>query len=75
MSLQTVAIKVDLETAHKLALLPNRSEFIRKALAAALRPRCPLCAGTGKLPSWHPLGAAFSNDLHTTEARPKPGMG
>ncbi len=29
--------------------IPNRSEFIRSAIQAALESTCPLCRGTGML--------------------------
>src|SRR5262249_51216338 len=42
-----VAFKVEEELAELLNQLPNKSAFIRKAIAAQLGMACPLCAGTG----------------------------
>jgi len=44
-----IAFKVDSDLAHALEGVPNRSEFIRLAVLAALDSRCPLCRGTGVL--------------------------
>jgi len=41
--------KTDKEMADRLQQIPNRSEFIRKALIAAFKQCCPLCQGTGTL--------------------------
>jgi hypothetical protein len=45
-----VAFKVEEELAEILDQLPNKSEFIRKAIVAQLSMACPLCRGTGVLP-------------------------
>ena len=45
----TITFKAEAELAEALAHLPNKSEFIRQALLAALGATCPLCAGTGFL--------------------------
>ncbi len=42
-----VAFKVEEELAEFLNKLPNKSAFIRKAIAAQLQMACPLCNGTG----------------------------
>ena len=42
-----VAFKVEQELAHLLNSLPNKSAFIRKAIAAQLGVSCPLCKGAG----------------------------
>ncbi len=42
-----VAFKVEEELAEFLNKLPNKSEFIRKAIAAQLAIDCPLCKGKG----------------------------
>src|SRR5690242_17538717 len=42
-----VAFKVEEELAEFLNRLPNKSAFIRKAIAAQLGTACPLCNGTG----------------------------
>jgi hypothetical protein len=45
-----VAFKVEKELADLLDKLPNKSEFIRKAIAAQLGVTCPLCLGKGVIP-------------------------
>jgi hypothetical protein len=44
-----VTFKVDASLREALERLPNRSEFIRDAIRAALKGTCPLCGGTGTL--------------------------
>jgi hypothetical protein len=44
---QIVAFKVEDELAQFLDKLPNKSEFIRKAILAQFGMTCPLCTGTG----------------------------
>lgn len=44
---QIVAFKVEDEIAEFLDKLPNKSEFIRKAILAQFAMNCPLCSGTG----------------------------
>src|SRR5213082_2340037 len=45
-----VAFKVEAELADFLNKLPNKSAFIRKAIAAQLGMACPLCNGKGIVP-------------------------
>src|SRR5436190_24059693 len=45
-----VAFKVEQELAELLDKLPNKSAFIRKAIAAQLGAGCPLCHGKGVVP-------------------------
>jgi hypothetical protein len=45
-----VAFKVEQELAELLNQLPNKSAFIRKAIAAQLGIACPLCRGSGVVP-------------------------
>ena len=45
-----VAFKVEEELADLLNKLPNKSAFIRKAIAAQLGVACPLCGGQGVVP-------------------------
>ena len=44
---EVVAFKVEAELAEFLNKLPNKSAFIRKAIAAQMSIACPLCGGTG----------------------------
>lgn len=44
---QIVAFKVEDELARFLDSLPNKSEFIRRAILAQFNMTCPLCAGSG----------------------------
>src|SRR5712671_1041898 len=45
-----VAFKIEEELAHLLNQLPNKSEFIRRAIAAQIGTACPLCSGKGTIP-------------------------
>src|SRR5918911_609289 len=47
---EVVAFKVEEELADLLNKLPNKSAFIRKAIAAQLGMACPLCNGKGVVP-------------------------
>lgn len=53
----SVAFKVDAELFRYLADVPNRSEFIRRAVFLALGVECPLCRGDGTIPI--PVGSHF----------------
>ncbi|MDC7222626.1 MAG: CopG family transcriptional regulator [Spirochaetales bacterium] len=44
---EVITFKVDGDLGKIIKELPNRSEFIRKALLNALDNTCPLCKGTG----------------------------
>ncbi|HTX73082.1 MAG TPA: ribbon-helix-helix domain-containing protein [Rectinemataceae bacterium] len=44
-----VSFKVEPGLAERIDRLPNKSEFIRNAILAALDNTCPLCQGTGVL--------------------------
>lgn len=46
----TITFKADETLALTLRGVPNRSEFIRNAVLAAMDNACPLCRGTGILP-------------------------
>jgi hypothetical protein len=48
---QIVAFKVEDELAEFLDKLPNKSEFIRRAILAQFNMTCPLCTGSGVVPS------------------------
>jgi hypothetical protein len=61
-----VAFKVEDELAELLNKLPNKSAFIRKAIAAQLGVACPLCQGQGVVPRgvhdhYAPLLAQFNS--------------
>src|SRR5437762_3945495 len=45
-----VAFKVEEDLAEFLNKLPNKSAFIRKAIAAQMGMACPLCNGSGVVP-------------------------
>src|SRR3954451_5867357 len=45
-----VAFKVEEDLADFLDNLPNKSDFIRKAVLAQFGMTCPLCAGSGVVP-------------------------
>lgn len=47
---QVVAFKVEQELAEFLDKLPNKSDFIRKAILAQFAMNCPLCSGSGVVP-------------------------
>ena len=47
---RVVTFKVEDDVASFLDALPNKSEFIRKALLAALLEPCPVCHGKGSVP-------------------------
>jgi len=46
---EVISFKADGSLAKAMAGIPNRSEFIRAAVLAALDGVCPLCQGTGIL--------------------------
>jgi len=46
-----ITFKADETLVEALGGIPNRSEFIRSAILAALDGPCPLCHGTGVLSS------------------------
>jgi hypothetical protein len=46
---EIMSFKVEPWLAEALRRIPNRSEFIRRALATALDGVCPLCGGSGLL--------------------------
>ncbi len=57
---QIVAFKVEDELAEFLNNLPNKSDFIRKAILAQFGMTCPLCIGSGVVPRgvhdhYHPV--------------------
>ncbi len=46
---EIVTFKADHTLVEAMRGIPNRSEFIREAILAALDSSCPLCGGTGTL--------------------------
>ena len=46
---EVVTFKADESLLGAMKGIPNRSEFIRSAVLAALQGACPLCKGTGIL--------------------------
>ncbi len=46
---EVITFKVDEALSAAMGGIPNRSEFIRMAIMAALKDTCPLCRGTGIL--------------------------
>jgi len=46
---EIITFKVDSSLFETMKTIPNRSEFIRSAILAALDNVCPLCRGTGCL--------------------------
>ena len=46
---EIISFKVDQALADILHGIPNRSDFIRKAILMAMENICPLCSGTGIL--------------------------
>ena len=62
-----ITFKVDGSLRDAMTGIPNRSEFIRSAVLAALDGACPLCGGTGILtPEQRRHWGAFSAS-HTVE--------
>ena len=47
--LEIISFKVDASLAAAMKGMPNRSDFLRAAVLAALENTCPLCKGTGLL--------------------------
>lgn len=63
-----VTFKADVSLVEALRAVPNRSEFIRNAILAALENQCPLCAGTGILtPQQRAHWETFSADHSVRE--------
>ena len=46
---ETISFKVNESLREAMSGIPNRSDFIRNAVVAALESSCPLCKGTGVL--------------------------
>ncbi len=65
---QIVAFKVDDDLAKFLDNLPNKSEFIRRAILAQFNMTCPLCTGSGVVPSG--LHHHFEHVIEHNSTRP-----
>jgi hypothetical protein len=60
---EVVTFKVDESLVEAMKGVPNRSEFIRAAVLAALDSTCPVCKGTGILtPNQRKHWSAFAAD-------------
>src|SRR5947209_14138210 len=68
-----VAFKIESELADFLNQLPNKSAFIRKAIAAQMSTACPLCNGTGQVSRW--THEHYVPLLASWNARPCDGCG
>ena len=60
-----ITFKADRELARTLRRQPNRSDFIRSALQAALTRECPFCAGRGRLTREQERAWRRFQDRHT----------
>jgi hypothetical protein len=65
---QIVAFKVEDELAAFLDNLPNKSEFIRRAILAQFNMTCPLCTGSGVVPSG--IHNHFEHVIEHSSSRP-----
>ena len=65
---QIVTFKADQALLEAMEGIPNRSEFIRSAILAALDGACPLCRGTGGLsPNQRTHWREFARSHRVTE--------
>jgi len=65
---EVITFKVDADLLEAMRGIPNRSQFIRSALLAALGGGCPLCGGTGVLtPKQKEHWDAFARDHKLAE--------
>lgn len=68
--LDIITFKVPESLKDAMRGIPNRSEFIRAAVVAALDSVCPLCKGTGVImPQQRPHWDLFANDHHFEECQ------
>jgi hypothetical protein len=63
-----VAVKIEDELADFLDRLPNKSDFIRKAILAQFGTACPLCTGSGQVPA--AVGDHYAPVLRRHRERP-----
>lgn len=68
-----VAFKVEEELAGFLDALPNKSEFIRRAVLAQFGMACPLCTGPGVVPRG--IGEHYAEVIQTHSQRSCAGCG
>ena len=67
---EIITFKADESLSEALRGIPNRSEFIRAAVLAALDSVCPLCQGTGILsPEQKRHWTSFASDHSVQECR------
>ena len=67
---EIISFKVEESLREAMNGLPNRSDFIRNAVVAALESSCPLCKGTGVLsPQQKKHWDDFSEDHAVKECR------
>ena len=65
---EIITLKVDSSLLQAMKSIPNRSEYIRSAILAALESTCPLCGGVGKLtPNQKAHWDSFTVDHHLDE--------
>jgi len=65
---EIITFKVDEPLRDAMQGIPNRSEFIRAAVLAALENACPLCKGSGTLtPDQRRHWEAFAENHALTE--------
>jgi hypothetical protein len=62
-----VTFKADDQLAENLNNIPNKSDFIRKAVQNALEQKCPLCSGTGVLSPDQQQHLDYFLSLHSLE--------
>ncbi len=62
-----VTFKADEQLAGDLDKIPNKSDFIRKAIQSALEQKCPLCSGRGTLTKEQQQHLAHFLSLHSLE--------
>lgn len=64
---EILTFKVDEDLYQAIKDIPNRSEFIRSAVMAALESTCPLCKGTGYLSPHQKMHWEEFEDDHSWE--------
>jgi hypothetical protein len=63
MKQEVITFKADASLVEAMRGIPNRSEFLRSAVLAALQSTCPVCRGTGILtPPQQEHWTAFAQD-------------